>query len=83
MIILSLFSLIIVVSGITCVVTFMNDKNDGTIPMCFLLIMLLSIIGFVVTVNTPDAIDVYRNKTTLKVTYEDSIPTDSVVIFKK
>ena len=30
----------------------------------------------------PQAIDVYRNKTTLSVTYVDSIPTDSTVVFK-
>lgn len=28
------------------------------------------------------AIDVYRGKTTLKITYQDSIPVDSVVVFK-
>lgn len=31
----------------------------------------------------PSAIDVYRERTTLQVTYVDSIPTDTVVIFKK
>lgn len=30
----------------------------------------------------PKAMDVYRNKTTLEITYQDSIPVDSVVIFK-
>lgn len=30
----------------------------------------------------PQAIDVYRGKTTLKITYKDSIPIDSVVVFK-
>ena len=31
----------------------------------------------------PTAIDVYRGKTTLEITYRDSIPVDSVVVFKK
>lgn len=31
---------------------------------------------------TPQAIDVYRGKTTLQITYQDSIPVDSVVVFK-
>lgn len=31
----------------------------------------------------PSAMDVYLGDTTLKVTYVDSIPTDSVVVFKK
>jgi hypothetical protein len=32
--------------------------------------------------SKPQAIDVYRGKTTLKITYKDSIPIDSVVVFK-
>ena len=31
----------------------------------------------------PRAIDVYRGNTTLQVTYQDSIPIDSIVVFKK
>ena len=30
----------------------------------------------------PSAIDVYRGKTTLEITYRDSIPVDSTVVFK-
>jgi len=33
-------------------------------------------------IKQPTAIDVYRGKTTLKVTYEDSVAVDSVVVFK-
>ena len=32
--------------------------------------------------NKPTAMDVYQNKTTLEITYRDSIPVDSVVVFK-
>lgn len=32
--------------------------------------------------NKPQAMDVYRNKTTLQITYEDSVPVDTVVVFK-
>ena len=32
---------------------------------------------------TPTAIDVYKGKTTLQITYKDSIPVDSVVVFKE
>ena len=28
-------------------------------------------------------IDVYRNRTTLEITYRDSIPIDSIVVFKE
>ena len=30
----------------------------------------------------PQAIDVYRGNTTLQITYKDSIPVDTVVVFK-
>ena len=33
-------------------------------------------------IKQPTAIDVYRGRTTLKVTYEDSVAVDSTVIFK-
>ena len=39
------------------------------------------IIGIIFS-NNPTAIDVYRGKTTLEITYRDSIPVDSVVVFK-
>lgn len=32
--------------------------------------------------NTPTALDVYQDKTTLEITYRDSIPVDSVVVWK-
>lgn len=32
--------------------------------------------------NTPTALDVYRGKTTLKITYRDSVAIDSTVIYK-
>ena len=32
--------------------------------------------------SNPQAIDVYRGRTTLEITYKDSIPIDSVVVFK-
>ena len=32
--------------------------------------------------NIPTAIDVYRGKTTLEITYRDSVAVDSVVVYK-
>ena len=33
-------------------------------------------------IDKPTALDVYRGSTTLQITYQDSIPIDSVVVFK-
>ena len=32
--------------------------------------------------NTPTALDVYRGKTTLEITYSDSVAIDSIVVYK-
>lgn len=32
--------------------------------------------------KSPSAIDVYRGKTTLQITYKDNIPIDSTVVYK-
>ena len=50
--------------------------------------LTVCIITFVTAVFTtiesrnPTAIDVYRGKTTLKVTYKNGVPIDTVVVFK-
>jgi len=33
--------------------------------------------------NTPTAMDIYRGKITLEITYKDSMAVDSVVVFKR
>lgn len=38
--------------------------------------------GFLLKASSPSAMDVYRNKTTLEITYRDSVAVDSVVVFK-
>ena len=45
----------------------------------FLLGMLCIACG---TDNTPTALDVYRGKTTLEITYRDSVAIDSTVVYK-
>ena len=33
-------------------------------------------------INKPTALDVYRGKTTLEITYRDSVAADAVVVYK-
>ena len=42
---------------------------------------LLLILGYIN--NRPKAIDVYKGKTELRITYEGNVPVDSSVVFKK
>lgn len=41
----------------------------------------LFILGLIMN-DEPTALDVYRGRTTLEITYHDSIPIDTVVVFK-
>lgn len=52
-----------------------------------ILLMLSTVFLFVIiqawcSKDTPQAIDVYHDKTTLEITYRDGMPIDSVVVFK-
>lgn len=42
----------------------------------------LAIMHLIIADDEPTPIDVYRGRTTLEITYRDSIPIDSVVVFK-
>ena len=65
-----------------------DDKKNNIVGfMCIILSVFLFL--FAVTYkpqnksNHPKAIDVYRGKTELEVTYRDSIAIDSTVVWKK
>lgn len=44
--------------------------------------LLFMLIWSIISWDEPTPIDVYRGRTTLEITYRDSIPIDSVVVFK-
>lgn len=46
--------------------------------LAFMAIFIICICSYI-----PPAIDVYRGKTTLEITYKDGVPVDSVVVFKE
>lgn len=50
----------------------------GVIFTCILTLIII----LVFNKKDPSAIDVYRGKTTLEITYKDSIPVDSIVVYK-
>lgn len=51
--------------------------------LTILAIMLVGLFWAYENRNTPTAMDVYQGKTTLEITYRDSIPVDSIVVFKE
>ena len=65
----------------------LSKDIDNRAISCFCAI----IVGVMLTVviidykhkDNPTALDVYEGKTTLEITYRDTIPVDSVVVFKE
>ena len=64
-----------------------TNNKDNRVFSAFLLtisaIILATLILYDDNKNIPTALDVYQGKTTLEITYRDSIPVDSVVVFKE
>ncbi len=81
---LIVFGLIYVLSLICNISS--NDKDNRFLSA---LILTVSAIIFVALFsshenrNTPTSLDVYEGKTTLEITYRDSIPVDTIVVFKE
>ena len=46
------------------------------------IITFISAVFTTIELRNPTAIDVYRGKTTLEITYKNGVPTDTVVVFK-
>lgn len=53
----------------------------GMLVTCVLLVGILFICADIAE-PIPTAMDVYQGKTTLEITYKDSVPIDSTVVFK-
>lgn len=60
-----------------------EDKffSEGLILLSVVVFFLLLKVAYNQT-SKPTAMDVYQGKTTLEITYKDSIPVDSVVVWK-
>ena len=82
MIILGL--IFIIMGSALLVVLIMSEQTNkltilGSVTSVFLIIVGA---GCIYDCKHPSAIDVYRDKTTLQVTYKDNIPTDTIVVYK-
>ena len=61
-----------------------NKATYDDTPIFFITIILNIIIAICLIINLrkPRAIDVYQGNTTLEITYKESTPIDSVVVWK-
>ena len=63
--------------------TMVNEDNIA-LSVVILITGAIGLLFIIIYINnTPTALDVYKGKTELKITYEGKIPVDSVVIYKK
>lgn len=64
----------------------MDVKKEGLLAnflFCALHLYLFLVLLLLISYTTkPKAIDVYKGKTTLEITYKDKVPIDSTVVWK-
>lgn len=63
------------------------NNNNPLIEFILFMLIFSIILVFITLIVTflkeePKAIDVYRSKTTLEITYKDRVPIDSTVVWK-
>jgi hypothetical protein len=85
--IITLIIAIVVYVSILCLAD--NEDNRGLIIIGgWAKFIIISVIVFLIDSKyptptpTPTALDVYRGKTTLEITYRDSVAIDSTVVYK-
>lgn len=76
--------IILLVLTVTGIVIAINDNYDiRAFGLIFSLFTSIVIILLLIQIPKPTAIDVYKGKTTLEVTYRDGVAVDSIVVLKK
>lgn len=82
--VLAIIGFTIVTTVIGLCVTEIKAEGNATLSNIFLFISVIGLLLiFIYINNTPTALDVYKGKTELRITYEGKTPVDSVVIYKK
>ena len=88
--ILIVIALILTISLLSILVMYIIDSfrgksvPDGNVIVFYSFILSLGILILLLfSLNEPKAIDVYRGKITLEITYKDKVPIDSTVVWKK
>ena len=86
MTIILIIGMLYIAVGFLIILTYLSleryDNIGWTIALTLIIAGILNIIIYHAT-EAPSALDVYKGKTVLKITYEDKVPVDTVVIYKK
>ena len=79
-----MYTILVLAFSSICII----ERIKGTEVDCNTFIYVLFLYSFLVfllalsCINKPKAIDAYRGKTTLEITYKDKMPVDSIVVWK-
>lgn len=77
----TLLSLVMLIIGIYDSIKY-DNSSINVIAFFLCIFALIILIATLSLKEKPKAIDVYRGKTTLEITYKDGIAVDSTVVFK-
>ena len=80
----------LIIFGLLCAISFVwniesNNKDNRVFSACILTISAIIFVALFSSYenkNRPTAKDVYEGKTTLEITYRDSITIDTIVVLK-
>lgn len=72
---------ILVLSVLLTIYGFDNEENK-TFGFIGILITAIVVVAIIIYGTTPEAIDVYRGKTQLEITYKGNVPIDTIVVYK-
>ena len=59
-----------------------NKELDAKILYALFMYLFLILVLLISYTHKPKAIDVYKGKTTLEITYKDKVPIDTTVVWK-
>ena len=82
--IILLFTAMILLLSVLCIIDMIKGNGFETNFFIYTL-FVYSFLVFILSLSCvykPSAIDVYRGKTTLEITYKDKVPVDSTVVWK-
>ena len=84
LIILIITIIVLCFSGMSIIEMIKNDAEFNNKLLVFTLFLYTFLVFFCLlyNLNKPKAIDVYKGKTTLEITYKDRVPIDSTVVWK-
>ena len=76
-----LFSVAIFAYFTMCLIEAIGKVNSFPTFIAYIYSLIITVL-LAISLKKPTAMDVYRNKTTLEITYKDGVPIDSTVVWK-